>query len=86
MSRAASDMPWHEFVDLLAGLGPETPLGRMVSIRLEDDDEVLKRFTKEQHKIRNEWKKKVAVNRSEEEIREFINGMQKVLSKMAGGD
>ena len=79
-------MPWHEFVDLLSGLGPETPLGRIVSIRLEDDDEVLKRFTKEQHKIRNEWQKNIAANRSEEETKVFLSAMQKALSKMAGGD
>lgn len=79
-------MPWHEFADLLAGLNSETPLGRMVSIRLEDDEETLKHFTKEQHKIRNEWQKKIAVNRSEEETQDFISAMQKALMKMAGGD
>lgn len=79
-------MPWQEFVDLLAGLGPDTPLGRIVSIRLEDDEDTLKHFTKEQHRIRNEWQKRIAKNRTEQETEDFITAMQKALIKMAGGD
>lgn len=79
-------MPWHEFVDLLSGLGPDTPLGRVVTIRLENDDEVLKHFTREQLKIRSEWQKKIAQNRTEKETFDFISAMQKALSKMAGGE
>ena len=41
-------MTWDEFRDLLVGISPETPLGRIVSIRAEEDKEVLKHFTKEQ--------------------------------------
>lgn len=35
-------MQWHEFKALLCGIGPDTSLGRIVSIRLEDDNEVSK--------------------------------------------
>lgn len=79
-------MPWHEFIDLLSGLGPDTPLGRIVSIRLEDDEEVLERFTKDQHRIRREWQNRIASNRTEEETNNFISAMQNALMKMAGGD
>ena len=34
---------------------PETPLGRIVGIRAEKDPKVIKEFTKEQKKIRNDW-------------------------------
>lgn len=78
-------MPWHEFIDLLSGLGPDTPLGRIVSIRLEDDEEVLERFTKDQHRIRREWQNRIAANRTEEETNNFISAMQNALMKMAGG-
>ena len=79
-------MPWNEFVDLLTGLSPETPLGRIVSIRLEDDEDTLKHFTKEQHRVRNQWQKRIAQNRTEQETQDFISAMQKALIKMAGGD
>ncbi len=49
-------MSWSEFSTLLAGLMPDTPLGQIVSIRSENDKEMLKHFTPEQHRIRNEWK------------------------------
>ena len=39
--RQASDMPWSEFTNLVAGLLPETPLGAVVKIRSEDDPKIL---------------------------------------------
>ena len=51
-------MKWDEFRDLLVGIGPDTALGRIVSIRAEEDEDILKNFTQEQHRIRNEWKRK----------------------------
>lgn len=51
-------LEWDEFLNLLGGLLPETPLSRVVAIRKEKDPEVLKKFTPEQKKIRNDWLKK----------------------------
>ena len=48
-------MSWSEFCSLLSGIMPETPLGRVVSIRAEKDPKIIKNFTKEQKKIRNDW-------------------------------
>jgi len=53
--RQEEDMSWSEFCTLLSGIMPETPLGRVVSLRAEKDPKVLKEFTKDQKKIRNEW-------------------------------
>ena len=39
-------MPWDEFSDLLSGIGPDTALGRIVAIRAEEDEEILKHFTR----------------------------------------
>lgn len=52
-------MSWSEFSTLLAGIMPKTPLGQIVSIRSENDKDMLKHFTQEQHKIRNEWKSRM---------------------------
>lgn len=35
-------MKWNEFASLLSGIGADSPLGRLVQIRLEDDKDVLK--------------------------------------------
>ena len=53
--RTENDMSWEEFCSLLCGIMPETPLGRIVSIRSEKDPKIIKNFTKEQKRIRNEW-------------------------------
>lgn len=48
-------MSWNEFCSMLSGIMPDTPLGSIVSIRAEKDPKVLKDFTKEQRRIRNDW-------------------------------
>lgn len=49
------DMEWREFVTLLSGIMPETPLGQIIKIRSEDDEDILQHFSSEQNRIRNEW-------------------------------
>ena len=85
--RQEEDMSWSEFCTLLAGIMPETPLGQVVSIRCENDKEVLKNFTKEQHRIRNEWRRRrtkaVALNKDEakKQLKIFQEAMKKAFSK-----
>lgn len=85
--RQEDDMSWSEFCTLLAGIMPETPLGQVVSIRCENDKEVLKNFTKEQHRIRNEWRRRrtkaVALNKDEakKQLKIFQEAMKKAFSK-----
>lgn len=58
--RAEMEMSWGEFSVLLAGLMPETPLGQVISTRSETDKEMLKHFTKDQHRIRRAWQSRRA--------------------------
>lgn len=53
-------MSWGEFCTLLSGIMPDTPLGQVVSIRSETDRAVLKHFTPDQRRIRNEWRRRQA--------------------------
>ena len=78
-------MKWDEFADLLSGLGPDTALGRIVSIRAEDNDEILKHFTPEQRLIRREWRNKQAMKVSEEDRDKFLEAMKQAFIDMAGG-
>lgn len=79
-------MSWSEFSTLLAGIMPETPLGQIVSIRSEEDKDMLKSFTKEQHKIRNDWRNRVNPIRdmSKEEKEEEIRKVQEIFEKAFG--
>lgn len=78
-------MQWLEFKTLLAGLGPETPLGRIVSIRAEEDEDILKHFTKEQRRIRNAWRGRKAKEVTQEELDNVLEQIKNAFVKMAGG-
>lgn len=71
------DMSWREFSDLLSCLSADTALGRIVAIRSETDAEVLKKFTKGQKKIREEWLKN---HRKEQTKAEYEASMQALLA------
>lgn len=49
-----------EFTALLSGIGADTALGRIVSVRAEKDKERIKEFTPSEMKIYTEWRKKTA--------------------------
>lgn len=78
-------MPWFEFKALMNGLSPNTPLGRIVAIRKESDKDVLKNFSNEQKRIRNEWRSRTAKNKTDEERDVFIEEMKQAFIQMAGG-
>ena len=71
------DMSWREFSDLLSCLSADTALGRVVTIRSEDDAEVLKNFTKGQKEIREEWRKR---HRKEQTQAEYDASMHALLA------
>lgn len=77
-------MPWEEFKQLLSGISSDTPLGRVVSIRSETDRKVLRRFTKEQRRIRNEWMRRKVKRVSESDMNKILEGFKKMFTDMAG--
>ena len=79
-------MSWNEFCTLLTGIMPKTPLGEIVSIRSEENKDILKNFTKEQHKIRNDWRNKVNPIRdmSDDEKEEETKKVQEMFAKAFG--
>ena len=78
------DISWAEVRNLIRGLGAETPLGNIIAIRSENDKDVLKKFTPSQHKIRNEWKRKVANKKLEntETLDKSMDFLQNAIEKM----
>lgn len=60
-------------------------LGRIVAIRAEEDEEILKHFTPEQRRIRREWRNKQAMKVSEEDRDKFLEAMKQAFIDMAGG-
>lgn len=85
LSRELQTMKWDEFRDLLVGIAPDTALGRIVSIRAENDKNVLKHFSKDQHRIRNEWRQRKAKSMKPEDMEVILNGFKQAFISMAGG-
>lgn len=85
--RNEPDMSWGEFSTLLAGIMPETPLGQIVSIRSEDDKEILKHFTPDQHRIRNEWRSRQAreMMQDPETAAKMVDAFQRACKQAFGG-
>lgn len=84
--REEDTMTWDEFITLLKGIMSKTPLGQIVSIRSEEDKEMLKHFTKEQHKIRNDWRNRTnpVITMTDEEKKEKIEEIQEIFAKAFG--
>lgn len=83
LSSELSAMGWREFSYLLEGLSGETPLGRIIAIRAENDPETLKSFTASERQIRNEYRKKIALNRSDKECESAYESMKQAFLNMA---
>ena len=79
-------MSWDEFCSLLKGIMPKTPLGQIVSIRAEEDKDILKNFTKDQHQLRNDWRNKISEVESmtDEEKEAKIKEAQNIFAKAFG--
>ena len=58
---ALEDLALGEFLRLLAGIMPDTPLGRLVAVRSETNTEVIKTFGAAERKIRRDWNKRAAL-------------------------
>ncbi len=84
LSRDLKGMKWDEFRTLLVGIAPETPLGRIVAIRAEDDKAVLKHFTRDQRRIRSEWRRRRAQQVSAEERDKVLEALKQAFVSMAG--
>ncbi len=86
LSKQLDTMKWDEFQALLIGMGPDTPLGRIISVRAEDDREVLKYFTAEQNRVRNEWRTRHRkVNTSPKDRDDILEQLKDAFIRMAGG-
>lgn len=80
-------MPWSEFVSLLSGLGPSSSLARLVQIRLEDDKDILKNFTRGQMRIRNDYRQKrnqlQLQSKAPKETAQFLDEIKNIFINMS---
>ena len=77
-------MKWDEFRDLLVGISPDTALGRIVSIRAENDQKVIDQFNEDQKRIWSEWRQKRAASIPQEEADKAIEAFRQTFLRAAG--
>lgn len=74
-------MDWKEFTTLLNGLTAETPLGKIIQIRAETNQDIIDHFSEGEKQIYNEWQQKQLnmkyKNKSKEEVMRDIQTMFK---------
>ena len=72
---------WSEVKMLISGLLSDTPLGRVIQIRSENDKDQLKAFTPEMHRIRNEWRNRMAKDKLKDEdaLNRTFENMERML-------
>lgn len=83
---AQGELPWEEWVRLVAGLMEDTPLGKLVAVRAERDPDLLRRMTPWQRKARREWNQFLArrAGRAQPD-RKAQRALQAELARMFGG-
>lgn len=68
---------------LISGLGPKTPLGQIVAIRAEDNQDILKTYSPAQRRIRSEYRNKKAKNVKPEKVADALEGIKQAFIQMA---
>lgn len=77
-------MTWDEFSALLNGILPDSPLGKIVSMRSEEDKEVLKSFTQDQKAERTRWRTREATKIEEKDMDKVMENLEKMLASAFG--
>lgn len=75
---------WDEFKALLAGLSPDTALGRVVAIRSEKDKDVIKHFTADQRRIYDAWQNRRIKEMPRATFEKEMANLEKMLAAMCG--
>ena len=84
------EISWKDWKKLVSGLMDDTPLGRVVAVRSEQDRDRIKQFSPWQQQIRAEWvafrTNRILEVTPETELRQQMDSLEKMLAKAFGGD
>lgn len=75
---------YSDWSKLVSGLMDDTPLGRIISIRSENDPKVIRSFTADQKQIRNEWIT-FCRNTNGEDAKQAMRNLQAMMKGLFGG-
>lgn len=81
------NLKYSDWAKMVSGLMDDTPLGRVVGVRSETDQEIIRRFTPEQRAIRQDWERvraKRILQLPEKELRQQFAQMEQAMAAMFG--
>ena len=82
------NLPYPEWAKLVSGLMDNTPLGRVVAVRGEQDPKIIAQMNPWQRRIRTEWRaflSRKVVQRPPGELRAQMASLERMLAKAFGG-
>lgn len=85
---AQKELPYPEWAKLVSGLMDDTPLGRVVAVRREDDPKIIAKMTVWQRRIRSEWQSFQAnrlKKRSPDMLRAQMADLERMMAVAFGG-
>lgn len=80
--RQEPDISYAEWARLVSGLMPETPLGRVVQIRMETDQKVIAKYGEYERKVRADWNKFKHSQQTPEQSAKAIEDLQTMLKNL----
>lgn len=86
MPSEQGDLSYSDWAKLVSGLMNDTPLGKIIEIRSEDDADIIKNMNSEQLAIRNEWQefRMSQTVYSKEEMRMQSEMLEKMMAELFG--
>lgn len=80
------NLSYCDWAKLVSGLMNDTPLGKIVELRCEDDADIIKKMTPEQLNIRREWEefKLQYTPIDEEKLRAQANDLERMIAMNFG--
>lgn len=80
------DLSYSDWAKLVSGLMNDTPLGKIIEIRSEDDADIIKNMTSEQLAIRNEWQnfRMSQTVYSKEDMKKQSEMLEKMMASLFG--
>lgn len=83
-TREFTTVSFLEFKSLLAGISPDTALGRVVAIRSETDEDIIKHFSASQRQIHTEWEKKRIQKLKQEDFKDAMQKLEQAFIQAFG--
>ena len=86
---AQGDLPYPEWAKLVGGLMDDTPLGRVVAVRAEQDPQIIAKMGPWQKRIRSEWQRFLAGKAQKQDpaaLRRQMRDLEAMIARAFGGD